>query len=273
MVLALIALMLLLSAFFSGSEIAFVTTNRLRTEVRAQRSGFVGRLVRQFLHDPPMFLTTTLVGNNVALVIYSTLMSLYLEGPLTVFWTDALGTESVAGAVLITQTAIAAVIVLMLGEVLPKSLLREPPERVVFALALPLKLTYWLFLPVIRLAGWASNALVRLFGAPAESINQFLRRDFELVIRESRETGALDLDEEETEILTNVFELRALRVKDSMIPRTEIHAVEESAKSRSRAGFDSGTTWTGRVISASDCGAWKRSWARTTPTTWSMCSR
>ncbi len=60
-------------------------------------------------------------------------------------------------------------------------------------------------------------------------MQQFLRRDFELVIRESRETGTLDLDEEESEILSNVFELRTLRVKDSMVPRTDIHAVDESA--------------------------------------------
>ena len=229
MEIALIAAMLVLSAFFSGSEIAFVTTNRLRAEVRAQRGGFLGRTVRRFLQDPPTLLTTTLVGNNIALVIYSTLMSVYLAGPLTAFWTNALGTEAVAGAVLASQTVIATLLVLFIGEIIPKSLLREPTERVVFALALPLRITYWLFLPVIKLAGWASNAIVRLFGGTAESVQQFLRRDFELVIRESRETGALDLDEEETEILANVFELRTLRVKDSMVPRTEIQAIEESA--------------------------------------------
>ena len=225
----LILLMLVLSAFFSGSETAFVTANRLRAEVRAQRSGFLGQVVRRFLHDPPTLLTTTLVGNNVAIVVYSTLMSLALDPPLTRLWSGLLGPEHVAGPVLLSQTLVATLIILLLGEIVPKSLLRDPNERVVFALALPLRVTYWLFLPAIKVAGWASDALVRLFGAPAESVQQFLRRDFEIVIRESREAGALDLDEEETEILSNVFELRTLRVKDSMIPRTEIHAVEESA--------------------------------------------
>ncbi len=229
MAFALIVLMLGLSAFFSGSEIAFVTVNRLKAEVRAQRAGVLGTIVREFLRDPATFLTTTLVGNNVALVVYSTLMSLYLDGPLTRMWMHLTGADTVAGLVLVSQTLVAAVVVLLIGEILPKSLLREPPERAVFALAGPLKLTYWLFLPLIKLAGWTSNALVRLFGAPQQSVQQFLRRDFEIVIRESRETGGLDLDEEETEILTNVFELRTLRVKDSMIPRTEIQAVEEGA--------------------------------------------
>ncbi|NNF58547.1 MAG: HlyC/CorC family transporter [Rhodothermaceae bacterium] len=229
MAILLILLMLGLSAFFSGSEIAFVTANRLRAEVRAQREGFLGGIVRGFLHDPPTFLTTTLVGNNIALVVYSTLMGLYLDGPLTGFWSSLVNPEGVTGLVLVSQTIIAAVLVLLFGEVIPKSLLREPSERLVFALAGPLKLTYWLFLPFIKIAGWASNQLVRLFGAPAESVQQFLRRDFELVIRESRETGSLDLDEEETEILENVFELRSLRVKDSMVPRTDIRAVEEGS--------------------------------------------
>ena len=229
MLIALILLTLVLSAFFSGSEIAFVTANRLRAEVRAQREGQIGHIVREFLHDPPRFLTTTLVGNNVALVAYSTLMGLLLERPLSLFFERSLGTESVGGWVLLVQTLIASALVLVFGEIIPKSLLRNPSGNVVVALALPLKLTYWLLLPIIKLAGWASAALVRLVGVPAASVGTFLHRDFAIVVRESRESGTLDLDEEESEILTNVFELRTLRVKDSMVPRTEIQAVEESA--------------------------------------------
>ncbi len=121
---------------------------------------------------------------------------------------------------------------LVLGEVIPKSLLRNPTDRVVFALAAPLKLTYWVFWPLIKLAGWTSGLFVRALGAEGDTVQQFLRRDFEIVLRESRETGQIELDEEESEILSNVFELRALRVKDSMVPRTEIRAVEESATLR-----------------------------------------
>jgi len=227
MAVALILLMLVLVAFFSGSEIAFVTANRLRAEVRARREGSVGRIVQEFLHDPGMFLTTTLVGTNVALVLYSTLMSIALHDPLADFCTNVLGTPAVEAWVLLLQTIIAAFIVLVFGEIIPKSLLRNPPERALMAIAPPLKLTYWLFLPFIKLTSWTSNALVRLFGGPQKSFQQFLVSDFELAIRESRETGALDLDAEESEILTNVFELRTLRVKDSMIPRTEIEAVGE----------------------------------------------
>jgi len=115
------------------------------------------------------------------------------------------------------------------GEVVPKALLREPSGGVLFWLAGPLRITYYALWPLIKLAGWASGLLVRVVHAPADTLQQFLRRDFELVLRESRETGTLDLDDEESEILSNVFEMRTLRVKDSMVSRTEIVAVEESA--------------------------------------------
>jgi len=227
--LLLIGLMLVLSAFFSGSEIAFVTANRLKTEVRARQAGWLGRVVQQFLADPPTFLTTTLVGNNVAIVVYSMLMALVLEPPLARFYGGPVGLADPTVWVLVTQTVLAAMLILVVGEVIPKSLLRQPPGRVLFALAGPLKVTYWVLWVPIQAASWVSRLLVRRAEGEDDTFRQFLRRDFELVIRESRETGTLDLDEEESEILSNVFELRSLRVKDSMIPRTEIRAVEEGA--------------------------------------------
>lgn len=223
MTIAAILVLLGLSAFFSGSEIAFVTANRLKAEVRARRAGWVGTVVRDFLADPATFLTTTLVGNNVALVVYSTLMSLALAAPLEA----VLGGSP--GLVLAAQTLIAALLVLVIGEVIPKSLLRNPTDRVLYTLAGPLKLTYWLFWPLIQLAKATSGLFVRALGAEGDTVQQFIRRDFEIVLRESRETGQIELDEEESEILSNVFELRSLRVKDSMVPRTEIRAVDETA--------------------------------------------
>ncbi len=239
MEIALIALMLVLSAFFSGSEIAFVTANRLKAEVRAHREGFIGRLVREFIREPAKFLTTTLVGNNIALVLYSALMTLALDEPLRAFSHSLLGPDAaVEGLVLVLQTIIASTIVLIFGEIIPKSLFREPADQVVFAAALPLKLTYYLFLPVIKVAGWASSLLVKLTGVEAQSFQQFLRSDYEAIVRESREAGTLDLDEEESEILSNVFELRNLRVKDSMVPRTDVEAVDEGATlAEARARF------------------------------------
>ena len=230
MELLIIILLLLLSAFFSGSEIAFVAANRLRVEVQARRGGLVGRIVHGFLETPTTFLTTTLVGNNIALVVYSTLMAFYLSAPLHHFYAQSVGLNaaSLEMAVLSTQTVVASIIVLLVGEILPKSIMREIADRVVFVLALPLRATYYLLLPLVKLAGGTSSLLVRLLRADAAPFSQFPRRDFELLIEKSRESGALELDEEETEILSNVFDLYTMRVKESMTPRTDIVAVDEN---------------------------------------------
>lgn len=226
---AVIVAMLGLSAFFSGSEIAFVAANRLRVELVAGRRGFVGRRVVEFLENPTTFLTTALVGNNIALVVYSTLMALALGSPLEQFFVQSTGLDapSLEVAVLVTQTIAAAGIVLVLGEILPKTIMQQVADRAVFVLALPLWLTYRLLLPLVRLAGGASQVLVRLLRADAVPFSQFPRRAFELIIEESQETGALGLDAEETEILSNVFDLHTKRVKESMTPRTDIIAVDE----------------------------------------------
>lgn len=225
----IILLMLALSAFFSGSEIAFVVANRLRVEVEARRSGFAGRTVTAFMQNPSTFLTTTLVGNNLALVIYSTMIAFYLQEPLAYFWTDTVGLGTGAEvAALATQTLIASFIVLILGEILPKSILREVANQAVFVLAVPLRITYLLLLPLIKLAEWSSSLLIKLFRADADTFSQFLRRDFEIIIQESRESGELNLDDDETALLSNVFALGTIRVKESMVPRTDVVAVEES---------------------------------------------
>jgi putative hemolysin len=231
MELLLIVVTLLLSAFFSGSEIAFVTANRLRVEVFARRGGMVGRLVSQFLEDPATVLTTTLVGNNFALVIYSTLVALYLEGPFRSFYLNVIGLQEGASGILAlaTQTIVASLVVLIIGEIIPKSLIREISNRAVFALALPLRVFYFLLLPMIVVARGSASLLVKLLKADSDSFSQFMRRDFELMIEESKRTGELDLDEEESTLLTNVFAMSTIRVKESMCPRTDIVALEESA--------------------------------------------
>ncbi len=230
MTFAIILLMLVLSAFFSGSEIAFVVANRFRVEVIARRRGFVGRIVRDFMQNPSAFLTTTLVGNNIALVVFSTLTAVYLNPPLHRFWlATELGSSGIEVAVLITQTLAVSALVLVFGEILPKSIMREAANQAVFLLAIPLRISYYLLLPLVKTAAGAATLAMRLFRIRIEtdSFVRFMRRDFEAIIQESRESGELDLDEEETEMLSNVFAMNAIRVKESMAPRTEIEAVEE----------------------------------------------
>jgi len=229
MELAFIMVALVLSAFFSGSEIAFVAANRLRVEVFARRGGLVGGLASDFLEKPATLLTTTLVGNNLALVIYSTLVALYLEAPLQALFGDLLGAPGAADALaLVVQTIIASVVVLIVGEIIPKSILREIANRAVFWLALPLRFFYFLLLPLILISRWTATGLMKLLRADTDSFSDFIRRDFELLIEESKRTGELDLDEEESTLVSNVFAMGTIRVKESMVPRTEIKAIDEN---------------------------------------------
>ena len=217
----LIVAMLGLSAFFSGSEIAFVAADRLHTEMKARRRGYIGRLVTAAVREPSRVLTTSLVGNNLALVIYSTIMALVLHDPLYTFLAP-FSAGAPESAVLIAQTVIAASVVLVVGEILPKSILREAANRAVFVLAFPLHVTYLVLLPLIKVTQGTAELLTRLVGAERAPLSRYPRRAFERIVREGRRLGSLELDEEESEILSNVFELHNKRVRESMTPRTEM---------------------------------------------------
>lgn len=220
MAITVIITTLFLSAFFSGTEIAFVAANRLRVEMRARRHGILGYLVTFFFESPTRLLTTTLVGNNIALVIFSTAMALALAEPLSRF-------VSGESPQMIVQTLIAAILVLLVGEILPKTIMRETANRAVFFLAIPLAVTYIAILPLILVVGWTSQLLVKGLGGSSDQLTRFSRRSFEQIIEENVERGSLDLDAEETEMLTNVFGLHARRAKECMTPRTEIKAISE----------------------------------------------
>jgi magnesium and cobalt exporter, CNNM family len=222
---------LALSAFFSGTEMAFVTANRLRAEVVARRGGISGPIVQRFLKDPSTLLTTTLVGNNLSLVVYSTLLAVFLDPPLAALYADSLGLSAQVSDILIlvTQTIVGSVVVLVFGEIIPKSLMRQVASQAVFWLAVPLRVTYVILLPLIKVAGLAAAILVRFAKGDKETLSQFIRRDFEMMIEESKLSGDLDLDEDETMLLSNVFAMGTIRVRESMVPRTEIAAVEEDA--------------------------------------------
>lgn len=219
--------MLLLSAFFSGSEIAFVSASRVRVEARAATGGAASRVVRGFLENPESFLITTLVGNNLALVLYSSLMAIELEDGIHAFWLANLGSGiAVDAASIASQTIIATFFVLFIGEILPKSIARQAANQTVFLVALPLKVFYYLLLPVNKVSGWVSFGLLRLLGQVPGKGQRVFRREFEATIRESTNSGQIELDDEHSRLLTNVFRISKLRVKESMVPRTDIEGIE-----------------------------------------------
>ncbi|HKJ32121.1 MAG TPA: hemolysin family protein [Balneolales bacterium] len=226
----LIILTILLSAFFSGSEIAFVTANRLKLEIKSRQNSRAARYLNYFVRHPETFLTTTLVGNNIVNVVYATLMTFFLVGPIRNAYHAILGGFPSEFSILLIQTMVASLIIMFLGEIIPKAIFRIHSDSLIYILSIPLTLCNWILKPFIFVSNGASKVLINMFGAESDNVEQLFRRqDIEMMLRELRENGAnTDIDKEDTEILNNVLELSSKRVKDSMIPRTDIVAVESN---------------------------------------------
>lgn len=227
--LLLILLTILLSGFFSGSEIAFVSANRLKLEIESRKTSWTGRVVNYFVRNPETFLTTTLVGNNIVNVVYATLMTLFLVAPITNIFEAWLGFAPSPVTLLVIQTIIASVVIMIFGEILPKALFRIHADWWVKIIAVPQQICNWIFKPLIYLADLSSDFLIRMINPEIDRSGQvFRRQDVELIFKELRDTGGSDLDKEDSEILHNVLELSNKRVKESMIPRTDIVAIEKN---------------------------------------------
>jgi CBS domain containing-hemolysin-like protein len=226
----LIAGTILLSGFFSGSEIAFITANKLKLEVASRKNNLISSSIGFFTKKPDTFLTTTLVGNNIVNVIYATLMALFLVEPITNYSILWFGIEPSAFQILTVQTILASLLIMLFGEILPKAIFRAQADIMVNVIALPLRMFYWILRPLIALANGSSNVLIKWLVPDAEKTEQFYRRqDVELIVKELRESGGSeDIDEDDSEILHNVLELSNMRVKESMIPRIDIEAVDKS---------------------------------------------
>jgi CBS domain containing-hemolysin-like protein len=226
----LIVVTVLLSGFFSGSEIAFVSANKLKLEVISRKKNVLASSITFFKNNPDTFLTTTLVGNNIINVLYATLMAIFLVSPISEYsqlWFDH---DPTSLQILVAQTIIASIIIMIFGEIIPKAIFRSQADFMMNVIAVPLRIFYFLLRPLIGVANSSSNVLIKWFVPNAEKTESFYRRqDVELIFKELKESGgSVDLDEDDTEILQNVLELSNMRVKDSMIPRIEIQAVERN---------------------------------------------
>ena len=229
--LILIVLTILLSGFFSGSEIAFVTANKLKLEVASRKNNFLSNSIEFFTRKPETFLTTTLVGNNIVNVLYATFMAIFLVEPIQTYsqiWFNFTPSEV---EILLIQTIIASVVIMLFGEILPKAIFRALADNMIGVISVPLRISYYLFRPLIEIAKGSSNILIRFLVKDAEVVEQYYRRqDVEMIFKELRDSGGSEeIDEDDSEILHNVLELSSKRVKDSMIPRIEIEAVEKDA--------------------------------------------
>lgn len=209
-----IIIVLLFSAFFSGTEIAFVSSNKMRFEMERENGGITSRIIDIFYKHPSNFISTILVGNNIALVIYGILMAKLIDG-------------------LALQTIVSTLIVLFTGEFLPKTLFRINPNGMLRICAIPAMLFYILLWPISKFTSGLSHMLLFLLGMriPKEKKDEgFRKADLDHLIQSNIDNiDNEDMLEEEVKIFQNALDFRNVKVRDCIVPRTEIVAVSMDA--------------------------------------------
>ena len=219
-----ISVMLLLSAFFSGMEIAFLSKNRLREEIDRKQSPVFDYIAQLFERRSGQYITTILVGNNICLVIYSLYMSIMLRMVAAAIGWDAMATE---GSVLF-ETVASTVVILFCGEFLPKSIIKNNPNFYYKTFS-PLLYCFYLFLyPLAIFTTAISYGILRLCGRKptgGDADPTFNREDLvDLVDSDSVELQ--QEDEDEIKLFQNALDFADLRVRDCMISRVDVEAVD-----------------------------------------------
>ena len=221
LIIALIAL--LCSAFFSGMEIAFVSSNKVRAEIEMSRGGIINGLLNIFYGNREMFISTLLIGNNIANIVYSMAMARLLTIPLQQWITNE-------ALLLLAQTIIATLIILIFGEFIPKSVFRINPNASLRTSSIPLFMIYCLLYPISLFTEWISASLMKLFGIKMSStrvrlitvdeLDAYLQENIDKHEDENKTV------EREVKIFENALDFGDTRLRDCMVPRNEIVAVD-----------------------------------------------
>ena len=215
---------MLASAFFSGMEIAFVSSNRLLAEMDKEKNGLAQKALNIFYQHPNNFVSTMLVGNNIALVIYGILFAKIFDETLFYPLSD--------GMRVTCDTLLSTLIVLFTGEFLPKSIFKNNPNTLLTVFAIPAYLFYVVLYPISRLATLLSKGLLRLIGIRMNKDvdgHEFTKVDLDYLVQSSIDNAARDEEiGEEVKIFQNALDFSETKVRDCMVPRTEIDAVEDT---------------------------------------------
>lgn len=220
----LIFVSLLFSAFFSGMEIAFVSSNKVRVGLDVKQSGVIGRVLNVFYRNEEHFISTLLVGNNIALVIYGIGMADLLEPLIARIWDNGV-------FVVFMQTLLSTLLILFTGEFLPKTVFRINPNSSLHFFALPLYLIYLLLYPLAKFTSLFSEGIMRLVGVKIthRALGTMMSKvELDSFIQESIDSSPAESEvEPEVKMFRNVLDFSNLHLRDCMIPRTEIQAVDE----------------------------------------------
>ncbi len=214
---------LIFSALFSGAEIAYITANRVRVELDVKKGGMISRIINRFYSDSDLFITTLLVGNNVMLVVYGMGAAFLIEKE----WLAAYHLNE--ALVLAISTLISTGVILLVGEFFPKTIFRINPNISLKVFALPLFLFYVVLFPISIFTTWLSKMLMRLFGVHSEGqrmgmltvgdLNRYLENTIDEVNPEKKQV------ENEVKIFHNALDFSTTHLRDCMLPRNEIVAV------------------------------------------------
>ncbi|MBL7113199.1 MAG: HlyC/CorC family transporter [Bacteroidales bacterium] len=222
----IILISLIFSAFFSGMEIAFISSNKLRIEVDRKKGVLGSKIISFFTDNTRQYIATMLVGNNIALVIYGIVMAILLEPFIAVI------TQS-ESLILAVQTILSTLIILITAEFLPKTLFSINPNIALKVFVFPILFFYILLYPITKLIIALSNLVFRAFrGFPENDTNGssvFGRVDLNHLVSEHKYKEQYELDDEhEIRIFQNALDFSNVKLRDCMIPRTEIVALEDN---------------------------------------------
>ena len=226
----LIIITVVLSAFFSGMEIAFLTSNKLKIELDKGRGMISARILSDFYRVPSRLIGALLIGNNIALVIYGIAMANVI-GP----WLMALLPPAYHSEVLLmlVQTVIATLLILLVGEFFPKALFRINPNRIITLFAIPLWIIYYLLYPLVYIFTELSHFLLKRFMKIHFTTEEpvFTYIDLDQYLQElAKDEEKLEDVQQEIQMFQNVLGFRTVKLRETMVPRTEIIAVEENER-------------------------------------------
>jgi CBS domain containing-hemolysin-like protein len=217
----LIVVCLLFSAFFSGLEIAYISRNKLNFEIKSKSKSIFGKIFALFNRNNSEFIATMLIGNNLSLVMYGLVMAQLLEPMLSFINNDI--------SILIIQTLVSTVIVLITAEYIPKSIFLINPDKLLITFSIPLLIIYFILYPVVKVVMFFSKwFIIKILNQDYSDekvvfkltdLNDYIKR----VVVNDKEIQSKNV----TEFFNNALALKTVKVRDCMIPRTDIISIDE----------------------------------------------
>ncbi|CAI9428726.1 Mg2+ and Co2+ transporter CorB [Candidatus Ornithobacterium hominis] len=214
---AIIIFSLIASAFFSGMEIALISSNRMEMEIEKKKETLVAKVITFLAERPEKFIATMLVGNNIAIVIYGIFTGSFIISLLPEISSEILK--------ILIQTVISTLIILVFAEYLPKVIFSLFPNNLFKTFAIPVFFLYWLFAPITASIMWITNLFLKMIGKEQQEDEIFVKDELRFFISEQLTDSDEEIIDSQVQIFHNALEFADIKVRECMIPRKEIVAM------------------------------------------------